>query len=209
MKNISLKFFVIVLFVSNLYAQTAEELIKKVQNKFESISDLSADFTQTSIIPGSKSSVKNTGKLFYQKENKYRIEFKSVEIISDGSTIWNHNKKAKKVIINNADDETNTFSIKNLIVDLPKQSSAILIGNEKINGRENKVISLKPKNKESNFESIKIWCDNNYMVHKVEIVDNNDASMVFELSSVKTNQNISSDKFAFKQPSGTEVIDLR
>ncbi len=208
-KNISLKIILMLFFAASIFGQSAQDVVKRIQNKFESISNLTADFSQTSIIPGSKSPVKNNGKIFFQKENKYRIEFKNMEIISDGATIWNYNKKAKKVIINNADDESNSFSLRNLIIDYPKQSSTSLLSNENINGQECTVVSLKPKSKESNFESIKIWSNADGMVRKIEIVDNNNASLIFELSSVDTNRKISSDRFVFNKPAGTEVIDLR
>lgn len=209
LKSLSLRVLVIFLFASCIFGQSAQDVVKKIQNKFESIYNLTADFTQASVIPGSKSSAKNTGKIYFQKENKYRIEFKNMEIISDGTTIWNYNKKAKKVVINNADDESNSFSLKNLIIDYPNQSTASLLGNEKINGQEFAVINLKPKNKESNFEAIKIWSSTDGMVRKAEIVDNNRASLIFELSSIDTDRKISPDKFVFKKPAGTEVIDLR
>jgi chaperone LolA len=208
-KSISLKVFVVFLFASSIFGQSAQDVVKKIQNKFESIYNLTADFTQASVIPGSKSSAKNTGKIYFQKENKYRIEFKNMEIISDGATIWNYNKKAKKVIINSADDESNNLSLKNLIIDYPNQSAASLLGNEKINGQECTVVSLKPKNKESSFETMKIWSSTDGMVCKAEIIDNNKASLIFELSSIDTDRKISSDKFVFKKPAGIEVIDLR
>jgi len=208
-KVISLKIVLIFLLATNIFAQSAEDLIKKIQNKFNSISTLTADFTQTSNIPGSNKPVSNSGKFYFQKENMYRIEFKGMEIISDGSTIWNYNKKAKKVLVSNANDESNAFSIKNLIFDYPNQSFASLLSNEKLNGQEFRVIKLKPKSKGSNFEAIKIWCDKDNMLRKVEIIDNNNASLIFELSGIITDQKFPSNKFVFKQQAGTEVIDLR
>ena len=87
----------LVLFYSIVgFAQSAESVLKSLQNKFDSISDLSADVNQKS---NGKSSL--SGKLFFKKENKLRMEFGNQTIIADGTTSWNYNKKDKKVIISN------------------------------------------------------------------------------------------------------------
>ncbi len=82
-----------------IYSQSAESVLKSLQNKFDSITDLSADVTQKS---NGKSSL--SGKMYFKKENNLRIEFGNQTIVADGKTSWNYNKKDKKVIISDYDE---------------------------------------------------------------------------------------------------------
>ena len=107
----------IILFYSTVsFTQSAESVLKSLQSKFDSITDLSADVTQKS---NGKSSL--SGKLFFKKENNLRLELGNQTIIADGTTSWNYNKKDKKVIISNYDENgAGLLSINYLVYDYPK-----------------------------------------------------------------------------------------
>ncbi|KAA0247209.1 MAG: outer membrane lipoprotein carrier protein LolA [Chlorobiota bacterium] len=96
-------FFISVLFLSNSLGQAnPQELLKNIQDKFNSINDLSADLAQS---VNGKINLK--GKVFYKKDNHLRFEFENNVIVSDGETSWNYSKKQNKVIISDYDSEGN------------------------------------------------------------------------------------------------------
>src|SRR5512139_3625561 len=98
-----LTLFILSFTISTSIAQSeAQELLKKIQDKFDSITDLSAKITQ---LVNGKTNLK--GKAFYKKANNLRFEFENMVIVSDGETSWNFNKKQNKVIITNYDTEGN------------------------------------------------------------------------------------------------------
>lgn len=186
---------------SGLYAQQGERLLKDVQDSFSRINDMTASFSQYSGSNGQ-------GKLFYKKGNKYRIEMKNVTIASDGETVWNYNKKNNKVVVNDVRDENSPFSLENIIINYPKKSTAESAGSEKIDGVDYSVLKLNSKN-DRRFKTAKIWFERNNFIRKVEVTDASGTKYGFQLSDVQINKNVSSDKFSFQIPEGTDVVDLR
>ena len=81
------------LFFATSFAQdNAQTVLKNIQDKFISITDLSAQLTQS--VNGN---VNLKGKVYYKKENQLRFEFKNILIVSDGETSWSYNQKDNKV----------------------------------------------------------------------------------------------------------------
>ena len=94
--------FIIASFSYSIAQENANEVLKNIQDKYDSINDLSAQLTQSV-----NQKVNLKGKVFYKKENNLRFEFDNMLIISDGETSWNYNKKQDKVIITNYENEGN------------------------------------------------------------------------------------------------------
>ena len=69
---------ILVIYSSVSFSQSAEDVLKSLQNKFDSISDLSVDVSQSSENSGSLS-----GKMFFKKENKF-IHFDLFQVV-DGT----------------------------------------------------------------------------------------------------------------------------
>ena len=190
----------VLFFLSCAFAQN-ENLLKKVQDKYDSISSFSADFTQYS-----KNSKKIKGKIYYEKENKIKIETGTSTIISNGITNWNYNKKQNKVIISNYDDsDASMFSFNKIIFDFPSKSKV-----EQIEGNGSDVLVITPdKNSDLNFSQVKLWLNNIYLITKIEILDKNNSRITIELSHYSLDQNSSDSQFSFTPPKGSKVIDLR
>ncbi|MEI7811628.1 MAG: outer membrane lipoprotein carrier protein LolA [Ignavibacteria bacterium] len=206
MKNYLLLFAILsvcnVAFAQNL-------VLQKLQKKFNSINTLSADFEQISRMTEKNKSLVSKGKLYYQKENKYRIEFKNIELISDGITIWNFNKHTNKVVINSLTNDPNSFSLKNIIIDLPVRSKVESLEADTIAGQKCYVTLLTSLKGEQSFRSVKIWSDNKDLIRRIEMADHNGFINIFELSGLKINQKIPAGKFNLEIPEGTETVDLR
>lgn len=188
----------LILFSFTAFAQNGEELLKNVQNKYKSIKDLIADIQQTS-------SGNLSGKIAYKQGDLFRVELKNMTIISNGSTIWNFNKKDNKVIISNV-DKTNpsTFSLNTFLDDYPGKTNVAI---EK-SGDKN-ILTLTPKNNQSlNFNRIVLTVNKENLVEKI-IVDKASGTSTFTLSNYKVNQNLDDAKFNFIPPKGSNIVDLR
>jgi outer membrane lipoprotein carrier protein len=191
------------------FAQDKDNVLADLQKKFKNVKDFKADFSQNSAFTSQAKSSNLKGTFFYKKDNKFRIEFSNSQLISDGKTLWNYNKKENKVFINNLENEYSFFSLKDIILDYPDKSFIRDLGSETINGSQYKIIQITPKNGNSSFETIKIWFNETNFIGRVEVIDSGGSKHQFELSSVKINQKIPSNMFDFSPPKGTEVIDLR
>ena len=96
--------------------ESAEDVLQKIQDKFNTINDLSANLTQS--VNGN---VNLNGKVYYKRENKLRFEFKNILIISDGESAWNYNEKDNKVIITDYESEGNKiFSLRQIVYEYPE-----------------------------------------------------------------------------------------
>ncbi len=200
MKSIFLRIFIILFFFPFVSAQNGNVLLKKIQDKYSSISSFSANFTQYS--PNSK---KITGKFYYKKEDNVKIETGTSTIVSNGSINWNYNKKQNKVIITKYDDSgTSMFSFNKMIFDFPSRSKVETEGND-----NNILILLPNESSDLNFAQTKLWINSENLIEKIEITGKNNLSITVELSNYKLNQNFSDSQFSFTPPEGSRIIDLR
>ena len=201
--------FLIYLFLSAaLYAQSASDILNKVQNKFRAINNFSATFSQIYKQTQEQSGTKVTGKILYEKKNKFNIELNAISIISDGESIWNYNKKSNRVVISNHEKDPSSFSLEMFIFDYPPMCDTKLILDENVkNGEE--LLELIPKDKKLQFKIIRILVNYDGMISRLEVTDNMDIKYIFQFNNIKYNQDIPDSKFTFSPPKGIKIIDLR
>ncbi len=175
-----LKFFILICFLSLFrvtYAQDAQEIIKKVQSKYENISDAKATFTQTLKSSGGKAN-SSSGTIYIKKTNMYRIEAGGQIIITDGQTSWSYSPKKKQVVVDNYKEEGNTFSPNKFLFNYPENFYSDLEGEENIGGVDCYIIKLTPRNG-SNVKSAKIWIDKGEdLIRKINILQQNQQILI-------------------------------
>ena len=202
MKNlIQISIVVIFVFTYTSYSQNdADKVMKDLQSKFDTIKDLSVEFTQSA---NGKS--KLAGMLFIKKENKLRIDTKNLIIVSDGKTSWSYNKTGKKVIISSYDEnDPGVFSINELVYELPAQSDIEL---SNYNGQN--VLKLTPNSYEYSFDNVKLWLGEDNLINKVELNDAAMGKVEVKFSNYQLNQNLIDSDFSFTPPEGSRIIDIR
>lgn len=192
----------LLLLLANLTASqtVAEKLLQSLQDKFNTLNDLSANVIQS---VNGKSNFE--GRVYYKKENKLRLEFKNMLIISDGETNWNYNPKDNKVIISNYEEnDSGLLSIKRIVFEYPKEC---ILSTQNI---ENKtVLELIPKGSTFNFNSIKLWLTDDYMISRSLIDDPAIGLIQLDITNYDLNRGIPDSKFNFTPPEGSKIIDLR
>lgn len=193
------KHILIFLFLQFFIGAQDSDKLKSLQDKFESIRDLSVNIMQKS---GGAEIL--SGKLYYKNGNKFNLDLKNNIIVSDGSTIWNYNKRENKVIINAVDkSDPSYFSFNTFVYDFPSQC---VISSEQ-NGE---VLVLAPKtNSELNFVKAKLWINKDNLVSKVLLEGTGAGNTEINFSNYRLNQNISESQFNFIPPEGSTIIDLR
>jgi len=191
---------ILFVFSSFSFSQTAESVLKSLQNKFDSITDLTTDVAQKS---NGKSNL--TGKMYFKKDNNLRIEFGNQIIVADGVTSWNYNKKDKKVIISDYDETgSGLLSINYLVYQYPAECDLSLSSEG-----SNQILNLKPKSRKNNLGEVKLYITKENLIDKAMISNPATGKMQVSFSNYKLNQNLSDSKFSFIAPEGTTVVDLR
>jgi outer membrane lipoprotein carrier protein len=186
--------------VNTLHAQTeGDQYLKSLQNKFNTIKDFTANIEQTN---SGKSSL--SGKIYFMKENNFRIEFGNSLIVSDGKSSWNHNKKENKVIITDYEEDGSLFSINYLVYQFPAQCD--LKGEQNGNLRK---LTLTPKSRTSNLGEVTLWINNDDLIEKIQTNDAASGLMELSFSNLKINQTLPGSLFQFSPPQESKIIDLR
>ncbi len=193
---------------SLIFAQSANEVLKKIQNKFNSINNFTANFSQNYFNSQGKDAGKSNGKFSYKRKNKFIVESKSQLIISDGQTIWNNDKRFNRVVISNLSDDPTSFSLEQFIFDYPPLCKSRIVKDETVASGEI-LIEMIPKDQDLQFKIVKIWVSAEGMVNKLEVIDRGEMRYAFQFSEIKINQDLPDTKFTFITPKGIQVIDLR
>ncbi len=191
---------VALMFNITLAQDYAQVLLKNIQDKFDSIMDLTASLTQS--VNGQ---VNLKGKIYYKKDNHLRFELKNSVIISDGETAWNYNEKQNKVIITDYESEGNKIlSIREIVYEYPDNCK---LSTYETDGM--KVLQLIPEDDTFSFKFIELIINDDYLITKALFDDPATGKIQVELTGYEINKNIPDNFFSFSPPEGTKVIDLR
>ncbi len=195
-------YFAVIFLIFNFAspAQTAESLIRSVQKKFKTVDNFSAQIRQSKLDGANYS-----GKFYYAKGNKYRIEFKNFIIVSDGKSVWNYNKKINRVVITNLNENPDAFSFEKFVFDFPGKCKTELIGK---NGN-NYYVKFTPLDDELGFDWAAVEISPDSLINKIEISDYSGNIFKVELKNIKINRNLSGNTFVFKAKNGVKIVDLR
>ncbi len=202
MKNL-LKIFLLTFLFFQLFigVGSAQSLLKKVQNKFNSIKDISADFVQQT---NGRESLK--GKIKFKQKDKIRIELGNIIIVSDGKTNRSYNKKRNKIIISSVDKENpSVFSLRKFIEEYPQLSNV----SEK---REKNTFILKivpKKDSGLNFNYTELYFNTAYQIKEIFIKGAEYGSIMIMFINYKENNGFKDSIFRITPSKGTETIDLR
>lgn len=196
------KLFILTVFLFSFTVKAQDDgslYLKALQDKFDSIQDFTANISQS--MNGNASLA---GKIFFKKENKFRIEYGKTLIVSDGNSSWNFNKKENKVIITNYEENESVFSINYLVYQFPAQCD--VSGVQEGNFRK---LTLTPKSKGSNFNEVQLWINQNDLIEKIQTNDPVSGSIELKFSLIRINRNLPESEFQFTPPEGSRIIDLR
>ncbi len=201
-----MKKYITIIFLFTLFTQYSftrgkgDQLLKSLQNKFNSIVNLTAEFSQS--VNGK---INLSGKFFFEKKNKLRLELKNLIIVSDGKTNWSYNKKDNKVVISDYDKENpSVFSISDFIESYPSQCSVSSIQE---GGRE--ILVLTAKSNSMKFKTAKIWINEENLIEKISINSSGGKAVEITFKGYQINQKLSSTIFKFIPPKGSSIVDIR
>ncbi len=197
---LTLLIFSFVIIAPGFSQQKPDDVLKALQDKFDSINDLQANISQS--IDGKQNLI---GKLLYKKENKLRFELINHLIVSNGETSWNYSKKENKVIISTVNDESEgIFSINKLVYEYPSQCELSL---EDEAGQ--KALTLIPSSTSLSFNYLKLYVNSDNLISKVLLSEGAGSLSLVNISDYVLNKNLPDSKFNFTSPEGCKVIDLR
>lgn len=201
--------FLVMLSIQLVYSQqfNVENFISEVQARYNNYENFITDFTKAVSSTAITEQQITNGKLYYFKNNRYRLEINGQVIVCDGKNVYNYSKRNKRVVITKY--EENFFSPENLFTKLPQHSNKEFQGEEVISGKKVFKFRFYPSSSNPDFKSMIIWISTDYIIQKIQTEDWAGNQYIFNVTSFKPNQKLSNDLVKFKIPAGVKVVDLR
>jgi len=196
--------------VAALCADTADEILEEVRDRYESIQDAKLTFTQH--VRFSLATVDQTvrGTLLMKKPSRYRVELESQTIVTDGETVWSYSRPNHQVLIDRFVLDERSLSPERILTTAPTEYTAALVGEEELEGSTLQVVKLVPRSQTGILASLKLWVDDHtWLMRKVEIVDVNGKQTTYTVHTFEVNPGIADSAFRFTVPEGADVVDLR
>jgi outer membrane lipoprotein carrier protein len=191
-------------------AETAEEVLENMREKYESIEDAEIRFTQRVRFSMANIEQKISGLLTMKRENRYRVELDDRTIVTDGRTVWSYSRPNNQVLIDDFAMDDRSFSPENILVRAPSEFVPTLLGEERFRDIEFTVIKLVPRDDQAFMQSMKVWVDpDSWLMGKVELVDANGKETTYIVEEIRINTDVDDKLFRFRIPDGVDVVDLR
>lgn len=206
-----LALFLVVLFFGQIdvQAQSADQLIQRVQEKYNSIDALRAEFSQTMRSAYSEGEETFSGTLVLQGD-KYRVETTNQTLVTNGVVTWIYNASENQVLVNDAVEDETSFSINDFLFNFSDHYTATGTESVTLGGEKHFKINLKPKSPDSFFQDVTVWLrDRDTIITRLEVLDMNETTMLFNLTNIQLNPEVNATTFTFQPPKTAEVIDLR
>lgn len=193
------------------FAGRGEAIIRRVQEKFESLETLSVHFEmryQTGQAGGVES---QEGMIFLDGQGRFKTETPQETVVSDGKTIWMYNALENQVIVrSNADAAGDMLTPQMLMVQYPSRYTVEKVEEATFSDRLCDVLVMVPKDETDPTRVLKVWIDRKEnLTRKLFLEDLAGNATTFEFEAFQLGQKLPAETFQFVPPEGAEVIDLR
>jgi len=148
------------------------------------------------------------------KGQKYHVLLGGQEIICDNKTVWNYNKDAKEVQVNNYNPDEQALSPAKLFTMnfYDKEYKYKYAGAKKVNNKDCDVVELVPVNASKQFTKVELIVDKKTnTIAGGNIWQKNGSKVLCDINNFTPNADITDDYFTYnaKTHPGVEVVDLR
>ena len=197
---------ILILATSFVQAQTANQIVDRLKQKYESIRGMKANFTQEM---RGQNTATTSGEILMQG-NKYRITTPQLTKVTNGTTVWDYSASEKQVLVNNYVDGENAFSPSSFFVTNSDRFRIIKVEDQTLNGKPHWILKLYPRNSDAFMREVTLFVrQEDTLPTKFRVVDKNGTNATFTLRNIQLNPRIRANTFTFSAPRGVEVIDLR
>ena len=208
---ISRVFIAIIVLLTSVNAASVTKIVKELQDKYEKITNLSAEFVQIDKFKLTGSQTETTGKIFIKDGVKYRLETEDQIIVTDGQTVWTYSIFNNQVLVDRVKEGDGSLLPRDLLFRYPRDYFASLLDEVELDGEDYYILRLDPKEGVHGFiKTMKIWVNSDsYMISKIEYTDFNDNISYFEIKQVDIDTKLNDSLFQLEIGEGVNVIDLR
>ena len=190
----------------------AKKILDAVSTKFKTYGAPQASFTYKVENAQGKALSSKKGTVT-MKGNKYKVSMDGMEIFSDGKTIWNYDKSANEVTVNNVDASGNAITPQRMLTNFyDKDFYYKYNGEKKEGGKTLQEIELTPADKNKPFHKVYLLVDKNTRtIYSARFLEKTGGRYSYTINNLKTTGAAKDADFVFdrKKYPGVEVVDLR
>ncbi len=208
--------FGLIFSLGKTFAQTdlkAKAILAEASKKYKSFNIVKANFTYSIVSPQSDINQTGKGTLYAKsKENKYNVQLKDQDLISDGKSQWTYLKEDREVQLSDVDNKQDALNPARLFTIYEKGYKYLYVGQSKISGKTFYSIDLTPTDSKQPFFKVRLSIDKiSKLIRKAEIFDKSGNRYTYTIDSFIPNIKVPETVFSYnsiKNP-GVEVVDLR
>jgi len=190
----------------------AKKILDAVSNKFRAYKTPKASFTYKVENAAGKALSTKKGSVI-MKGNKYKVIMDGMEIYSDGKTVWNYDKSANEVTINNVDASGSAMTPQKLLTNFYDKDFFYKLNGEKKEGsRKVQEIELTPTDKSRPFHKVYLLIDKSTnSIYSAKFLEKSGGRYSYTITSMLGTATASDNDFVFDKARhpGVEVVDLR
>jgi outer membrane lipoprotein carrier protein len=190
----------------------AKKILDAVSTKFKTYKAPQASFTYK--VENAQGKALSTKKgTVTMKGNKYKVVMDGLEIYSDGKTVWNYDKSANEVTINNVDASGSAMTPQKLLTNFYDKDFYYKYNGEKKDGKKTvQEIELTPTDKSRTFHKVYLMVDKTAnTISTARFLEKSGGRYSYTINSIKPSATVTDKDFTFdksKYPN-VEVVDLR
>ena len=190
----------------------AKKLLDAVSTKFKTYTSPQAAFTYK--VENAQGKALSTKKgTVSMKGNKFRVSMDGMEIFSDGRTVWNYDKSANEVTVNNVNEGGAGMTPQKMFTNFyDKDFFYKLNGTKKEAGKTLTEIELTPTDKTRPYHKVYVLVDKgSNTIYSAKFLEKSGGRYSYTINSIKGTSTIADTEFAFNKAKypGVEVVDLR
>jgi len=167
-----LTLFIALFLINALPAQDVDDIVEEIQERYDQLKYLSAEFTQIEKFNLTGAENKTSGKIFVREGVKYRLETDDRTVVTDGVTVWTWSAFNNQVLVDRAKKDDGAMLPRDLLFKYPREYYASLLDQVSYKGRDQYIIKLDPKEDTHGYiKTMKIWVDEeHYLISKIEYI---------------------------------------
>jgi len=193
--------------IASAGAESADDIVNRIEKKYGEIHDIQGTFTQTSYLKDLERTEKYSGNFFIKKPSMFRWKYalpRNEEVIISGSEIWMYKASEKQAM----KSKFNKSAYSQLPIAM-LESLEMMKTDYEIKKTEEGLLELVPKQAMGVIKKIHLAiASGEFPIKTLTIFDTYGNTIILTLKDVKINPGLDDSLFIFKIPEGVEVHDF-
>lgn len=189
---------------------SANDIIKKVQQKIEKVPLIEATYVQRFHWSLADAHEEYGGKIYLGEKDAFRIETPQQLIVSDGKSVWTYSEANQQVIIDRLDPDQGNYLPRHLFISYKKDYDVTVEGEETVDGKACYHLIMTSKSQDVFIRKIDVWIDkSDWLTRRLSYLDVNENTTDYAIQEIVLKKQRKPGLFVYKGVDGVEVVDLR